>query len=55
MTEENLERAREDGEINRAPGESDAELLHRFERDALPLLDQLYGCLLYTSELPTKA
>lgn len=55
MTEESLERAREDGEINRAPGESDAELLHRFERDALPLLDQLYGAALRMTRNPADA
>ena len=29
---------------------SEKELQRRFEAEALPLLDQLYGCLLYTSD-----
>ncbi|WJY73371.1 ECF RNA polymerase sigma factor SigH [Corynebacterium auriscanis] len=55
MTVENTERARQDGELNRAPGESDADLLHRFERDALPLLDQLYGAALRMTRNPADA
>lgn len=55
MTVENSERARHDGEINRAPEDSDADLLHRFERDALPLLDQLYGAALRMTRNPADA
>ena len=32
-----------DGSVPDTAPESDAELAARFERDALPLLDQLYG------------
>lgn len=55
MTVEDTERTHDDREINRAPGESDAELLQRFERDALPLLDQLYGAALRMTRNPADA
>ncbi|MCP2274774.1 MULTISPECIES: sigma-70 family RNA polymerase sigma factor [Nocardia] len=44
---------RDDGEVGTAVGE--AELAQRFERDALPLLDQLYGAALRMTRNPADA
>jgi RNA polymerase sigma-70 factor, ECF subfamily len=40
---------------NRAPEESDAQLTARFEHDAIPLLDQLYGGALRMTRNPADA
>jgi RNA polymerase sigma-70 factor, ECF subfamily len=50
-----LEHGREDGQEPRPPGETDAELTARFERDAIPLLDQLYGGALRMTRNPADA
>ena len=50
-----LEVGREDGQAPRPPGETDAELTARFERDAIPLLDQLYGGALRMTRNPADA
>jgi RNA polymerase sigma-70 factor, ECF subfamily len=43
-------------DLDRAPdGESDAERSARFERDALPFLDQLYGAAMRMTRNPTDA
>jgi RNA polymerase sigma-70 factor (ECF subfamily) len=44
-----------DGSIPAAPEETDAELTSRFERDAIPLLDQLYGGALRMTRNPADA
>jgi RNA polymerase sigma-70 factor (ECF subfamily) len=44
-----------DGSISTAPEETDAELTARFERDAIPLLDQLYGGALRMTRNPADA
>jgi RNA polymerase sigma-70 factor, ECF subfamily len=38
-----------------APAETDAQLTARFERDAIPLLDQLYGGALRMTRNPADA
>ena len=38
-----------------SPAESDAELTARFERDAIPLMDQLYGGALRMTRNPADA
>lgn len=42
-------------EIEDAPEETDAELTARFERDAIPLMDQLYGGALRMTRNPADA
>ncbi|WP_127131789.1 sigma-70 family RNA polymerase sigma factor [Georgenia sp. SYP-B2076] len=45
-----------EGDLDRAPdGESDAERSARFERDALPFLDQLYGAAMRMTRNPADA
>ena len=45
-----------EGDLDRAPdGESDAERSLRFERDALPFLDQLYGAAMRMTRNPADA
>ena len=44
-----------DGLTPAAPDETDAELTSRFERDAIPLLDQLYGGALRMTRNPADA
>src|SRR5882757_6624236 len=44
-----------DGSISTAPDETDAVLTARFERDAIPLLDQLYGGALRMTRNPADA
>jgi RNA polymerase sigma-70 factor, ECF subfamily len=50
-----LEHGREDGQEPPPPKETDAELTARFERDAIPLLDQLYGGALRMTRNPADA
>ncbi|GAA4416800.1 RNA polymerase sigma factor SigR [Georgenia halophila] len=45
-----------EGDLDRAPGgESDAARAERFEREALPYLDQLYGAAMRMTRNPTDA
>ncbi|TRW44044.1 sigma-70 family RNA polymerase sigma factor [Georgenia yuyongxinii] len=45
-----------EADLDRAPdGESDAERSARFERDAMPFLDQLYGAAMRMTRNPTDA
>ena len=45
-----------EGDLDRSPeGESDAERSARFERDALPFLDQLYGAAMRMTRNPSDA
>ncbi len=44
-----------DGQPDSGPEETDAELTARFERDAIPLLDQLYGGALRMTRNPADA
>ncbi len=45
----------DEGPSERSTPETDAELAERFERDALPLLDQLYGAALRMTRNPADA
>ncbi len=49
------ERAGEDADAAESGKETDAELADRFQRDALPMLDQLYGAALRMTRNPADA
>ena len=53
--EATLDRDSLDPDTKPAPEETDAELTARFERDAIPLLDQLYGGALRMTRNPADA
>lgn len=55
MTATKSESAEQDAESTQRTEETEAELLARFEKDALPLLDQLYGAALGMTRNPADA